>query len=60
MSIKDRMIDIEIAENEKWLSELSKIIKNSPAFGSEFADRKWLETNADKILRNKQLINLLG
>jgi len=47
-------------DGELWLSNLSNDIINTNVFSSDFYDLQWLIKNKEKILRNKNLINLLG
>lgn len=53
--------DAEIlAYNKQYLEDLAEEIRNTQPYGSDITDRRWLEDNKEKILRNKRLINLLG
>lgn len=58
--INDQMIDEEIKSNQQWLEQLAEQIKQTQTYGSEIIERRWLEENRKKILRNRRLIDLLG
>lgn len=54
-------LDREQSEIDKqWLNDLSKKIKDVYIRGSEFTDLKWIVANYDKIVRNRNLIDLIG
>lgn len=57
---RDHMLNEQIEANKQFLNDLAEQIKQTPTYGSEIAARRWLETNREKILRNKQLIDLIG
>lgn len=59
-AIRDQERDQEIERNQEYLNDLAEQIRTAPAYGSEFEARRWLETNREKILRNRRLIDLIG
>jgi len=59
-AIKDQERDQEIEQNQAYLNDLAEQIRTALAYGPEFEARRWLETNREKILRNRRLINLIG
>lgn len=59
-ALKDEERDQEIEQNKNYLNNLAEQIRTAPAYGPEFEDRRWLEANREKILRNRRLINLIG
>lgn len=59
-AIRDQKRDQEIERNQNYLNTLAEQIRTAPAYGPEFDARRWMETNREKILRNRRLINLIG
>lgn len=58
--INDQLAADEATENQQWLDQLAEQIRQTPTFGQEIIDRKWLEKNHEKILRLKNVIDLIG
>lgn len=58
--INDQLAADEATENQQWLDQLAEQIRQTPTFGQEIIDRKWLEKNREKILRLKNVIDLIG
>lgn len=58
--IYDDMEEKQWDEDKNWLETLSAEIKNINPSTKEFRDLKWIEKNKEKILRNWQLIEILG
>lgn len=50
----------EEAKQRKWLEDLATIIVNTKPDSMEYSNLKFLFDNKDKIIRNRQLIKLLG
>jgi len=49
----------EYNQNKQWLNRLADEVRNTPPTGSDFENRYWLESNKEKILRTRKLIDLL-
>lgn len=51
--------DRQIAENTAFLNKIADEVKQTAPFGTDFENRHWIETNREKILKTRLLIDLL-
>lgn len=57
----DQETDRQIEQNREYLRGLSfEIVTEIEPYGPDFENRKWLEENKEKIIRNRRLIDVLG
>ena len=59
-AIRDREEEKQWEEDKNWLKEKAKEVERVNPASSEFRDLQWLEKNKEKILRNRNLIDLIG